>query len=600
MKKTILFMFIAVIFFGVMGCQQTGQLPEILKIADRSPALDATNLSGTETLSVSFNFQIYHTINYLLSQESITIDNLFTEILGYGPNHTAGDHDLSSAVLSWSQDSKTMIISGIGGWTGGASSVIEIVPREGKLMDVFDNTLRTSTVIWRFTLSSDPVTPTTTTTTTTQHPLAPQVSSAAPANGSTGTGRTGALITATFDKNMDASTINTSNIKVSSALGSVDGSVSYAAGTKTASFTPTNYLAYGVAYTVTIEGTVKDQAGIQMGTPYSWGFTTKTISFATETVDNTGTVTGNTSIAIGSTNIAYQHANTNLRYAVGDFGSWTASTIESGNVGGNNSIAVDSVGKIHISYRKGTGGEDLKYATNSSGSWQTETVDAGGSVGFSSSIGVDSGGVIHIAYNDSTNTSLKYATGNFGSWSVSTIDGGLNVGSDCYLALDSNGKVHIAYLDSSANDIKYINNVSGSWSIPQFIGDSAAGSFRDICLAMDSNAKAYISYYRKSDELRYATNASGSWIKTILDSGDVGEFPSIVVDANKGIHISYYDTGNKNLKYAYNISGTWQFITPDSGGDVGRDSAMAVDSQGKLNISYKNSDAGSLKYAVSQ
>jgi|GEM_PF-4498841 len=600
MKKSILFAALVFVLFMGVGCQQTGELPEILKITDRLPALDATGLSGTETLSATFNFQIDHTINYLLSQESITVDNLFTEILKYGPNHTGGDPDLSSAALSWSWDSKTMIVSGIGGWTGGASSVIEIVPREGKLVDVFGNALKTSMVIWKFTLSAHPVTPTTTTTTTTQHPSAPNVSSVAPANGSTGAERTGALITATFDKAMDASTINTSNIKVSSVLGEVAGSVSYDAGTKTASFTPTNYLAYGTTYTVTIEGAVKDQAGIHMGIPYTWSFTTKAISFATETVDDTGAVTGNTSIAIGSVHIAYQQASNNLRYAVGDFGSWAASTLESGYVGGHNSIAVDSTGKIHISYWKGTGSEDLKYATNSSGTWQTETVDASGSVGFSTSIGIDLGGGVHIAYSDSTNTSLKYATGNFGAWSVSTLDNSAHVGSDCYLAMDSNGKVHIAYLDSTANDIKYINNVSGAWSTPEFIGDSAASSFRDVSLALDSNNKAHISYYMKNGELRYATNASGSWVKTILDSGDVGEFPSIAVDANDGIHISYYDTGNGNLKYAYNISGTWELKTIDNAADVGRDSGLAVDGEGEINISYKDADNSSLKYAVSQ
>ena len=49
---------------------------------------------------------------------------------------------------------------------------------------------------------------------------------------------------------------------------------------------------------------------------------------------------------------------------------WTISTIDSSG-GGGTSIALDSVGKVHVIYMSGEG---LKYATNTEGPWVTSTV----------------------------------------------------------------------------------------------------------------------------------------------------------------------------------------------------------------------------------
>ena len=62
----------------------------------------------------------------------------------------------------------------------------------------------------------------------------------------------------------------------------------------------------------------------------------------------------------------------------------------------------------------------------------------------------------------------------------------------------------------------------------------------------------YISYYDYiNDDLKYATNATDTWITEAVDSsGDVGQYTSIVVDTTRRIHISYYDYINGDLKYA--------------------------------------------------
>jgi hypothetical protein len=44
---------------------------------------------------------------------------------------------------------------------------------------------------------------------------------------------------------------------------------------------------------------------------------------------------------------------------------------------------------------------------------------------------------------------------------------------------------------------------------------------------------------------------------TIDSTGDVGLQSSIAVDSNSGVHISYLDNTNGDLKYATNADGSW-------------------------------------------
>ena len=69
---------------------------------------------------------------------------------------------------------------------------------------------------------------------------------------------------------------------------------------------------------------------------------------------------------------------------------------------------------------------------------------------------------------------------------------------------------------------------------------------------LDTDDAPYIVYYDKTNgNLKYATNRTGSWNITTIDSiGDVGYYPSIVVESNDRSHISYYDETNGALKYA--------------------------------------------------
>jgi hypothetical protein len=110
---------------------------------------------------------------------------------------------------------------------------------------------------------------------TTPSPVAPSVVSTVPATGVTGVPTT-QIITATFSKAMDATTINTSTFTVTGPGGAaVTGAVTYS-GT-TATFTPSAPLAGSTPYTATITTGAKNPAGTTLASNFVWTFTTGSI-----------------------------------------------------------------------------------------------------------------------------------------------------------------------------------------------------------------------------------------------------------------------------------------------------------------------------------
>ena len=81
------------------------------------------------------------------------------------------------------------------------------------------------------------------------------------------------VVSATFSEAMDEATITAGSFTLSDG-GPVAGTVSYDAGTLTATFTPDADLAHSTVYTATITTAVTDAAGNALAADYVWGFTT--------------------------------------------------------------------------------------------------------------------------------------------------------------------------------------------------------------------------------------------------------------------------------------------------------------------------------------
>ena len=112
-------------------------------------------------------------------------------------------------------------------------------------------------------------------------------------------------------------------------------------------------------------------------------------------------------------------------------------------------------------------------------------------------------------------------------------------------------------------------------------------------------ASVVLSSINVSGALFYTTNRSGAF-----ESLGVDNFPevaslelSIAMDANGHAHISYQDQ-NKDLKYATNASGAWQYSFIAANGSVGAHSQIRVDSMGKVHIAYTDETSGTVKLAI--
>jgi hypothetical protein len=170
------------------------------------------------------------------------------------------------------------------------------------------------------------------------------------------------------------------------------------------------------------------------------------------------------------------------------------------------------------------------------------------------------------------------------------------------IATDSLNNIHISYYDDLNGDLKYVTNASGSW-VTETVESLGGNVGKYTSIVIDSSNKVHISYYHNSNgDLKYATNASGSWVTETIDgfgSGWVGAYTSIARDSSDKVHISYYDGSNGDLKHATNASGSWVTEMVDgSSGDVGTDTSIAIDSLDKIHISYYDWDNGDLKYTT--
>ena len=75
------------------------------------------------------------------------------------------------------------------------------------------------------------------------------------------------------------------------------------------------------------------------------------------------------------------------------------------------------------------------------------------------------------------------------------------------------------------------------------------------------------------------------WVFEVVDStGIVGGYSSLELDAAGYPHVSYYDSTNDDLKYAYQDAGGWHIETVDTQG--GGNTSLRLDNQGYAHILY--------------
>ncbi len=280
---------------------------------------------------------------------------------------------------------------------------------------------------------------------------------------------------------------------------------------------------------------------------------------------------------------------------------WTIEAVDnSGSVGTYPSVTFDNEGNPNISYYD-AGNDDLKLAALIDSTWNIEIVDSAGYVGMHSSIEIDSSGRINIVYYDESLMALKYAgwIEPLFQWESQIVDNRPTSGYTVYMLLNSAGYVELSYYNSSSDDLIHAIQDSAGWQTQ--IIDSVGNVGQYSSFALDSTDGRCWSYYDSDyGALKYA-----GWIEPLFDweFETVDNVPTsgytidMIFNLSGNVEMSYYDSGNDNLKHVVKVGTEWIAQVVDSVGDVGMYSSLAMDSSGNRGISYYDAGLQQLKYA---
>jgi PKD repeat protein len=327
------------------------------------------------------------------------------------------------------------------------------------------------------------------------------------------------------------------------------------------------------------------------------------------------------SIAVGASDdvhIAYLSGGLYpvLKYSTNASGAWIDEVVDN-HRGTFTSIAVDTSGHIHMSYR-GDGGNVI-YATNASGSWILETIADSAlpayNGGRGTSIVLDSLGYVHISYNlpDAETSSAvhpAYATNKSGSWTWEVIDSDKNYVDDFApsMAIDSSDFVHMSYGKTPDHSglyaLMHASNTGGQWQIETAYDPGVYLTYISVTsIGIDSSDGIHIAF-RFGEAVNYVTKPSGLWWSSpnSVDqtiTGCAGCAVSLALDSSNRVHLSYQgrseDFRYNWLKYATH-SGYWISEEVVSDEAVGKQADMATDTSGNSHIIYCAND--NLKHAT--
>jgi hypothetical protein len=264
------------------------------------------------------------------------------------------------------------------------------------------------------------------------------------------------------------------------------------------------------------------------------------------------------------------------------------------------SIAVDTAGNphLHYSFDEHVGASSLQYndyASRAAGVWTTVHVDNPKAV--YAGVALDQGDAAHLIYLDFAG--LTHAIYASGAWTAEVVD--LAAWCDASLAIDSAGHAHVAYAASTttSSELRYATNASGSW-VTSAVGTYASGGCdlagRRVSIAVDPGGSAHIAYAGDYPDygVKYAAKQGGAWVVSTIDPGYVQQL-SAAADANGKVHVAFADNAGR-LRYANNLQGAWNVSDIESQGSPMYPS-LALDAAGYAHVSYFHLSYGELRYA---
>jgi hypothetical protein len=327
----------------------------------------------------------------------------------------------------------------------------------------------------------------------------------------------------------------------------------------------------------------------KMGTRLQFGFVEGASIFIT-VVDQGGSTGTHSDLVVDPDGrlhaTAHEAEFDGLRYAVKDQNNWLAATIVT-NAGFEasewTSLAVSQDGRPYIlfdSYER-IGFTPYIYFDGVEWIWGQFGIEASG---FVAGMGRDNH--FHAAFTKHSycvNTCLYYVrTDQEMNWLEFTTPDSNTAAGQLNIALDTADFPHIAY--PGINNLRYAVETPSGWLTTTV----TPGKINYPSLALDRYNSPHIAWYDTIEkDLRYAAFDGTEWqVMTLDSSGDTGQYPSLAVDRLGRVYISYYDATNQDLKYTTFDGNAWTITTLLSDGDVGSFSKLVLPYAGYPAIAY--------------
>ncbi len=303
-----------------------------------------------------------------------------------------------------------------------------------------------------------------------------------------------------------------------------------------------------------------------------------------------------------------------LPVAASAMGNSIVTVDQDGTVGQYTSMALDAQGNPVISYYDSSETK-LKVAhcfdKNCSSFNAILTPDAASQVGQYSSLVLDHSGNPVVSYYDQANTALKVLhCGNSSCSSGNTIatpDSVGTVGQYTSITVDSSDRPVVSYYDATSGKLKVLHCGNAACSAGNTLVKPDTGSSNGVQSSVKINSAgnpvvAYFDFTNSSLKMLHCGNANctaGNVIATLDSIGDVGRYPSLVLDGSGNPAVSYLDLSNGDLKVlrcgnaACSAGNTT--AAADTSGVVGYYSSLALSAAGIPIVSYYNASGGGLK-----
>jgi hypothetical protein len=238
-------------------------------------------------------------------------------------------------------------------------------------------------------------------------------------------------------------------------------------------------------------------------------------------------------------------------------------------------MAIDSTGRLHVSYRD-EDRKSLNYGTFVSGVWTTEEIPDSG---YNNKIAVTPAGEPSICYT--SNKHLYFASrAEGGGWSIDLADP-IHVTSWRFVSsigVDPSGHAHVVAYDNGTS-IYHCTNESGSW-VSERLNPGQSDDIGAIALAADGTPRAAypeLCCYGEKSPLYVAAKTGSTWQRELADSAsDFHADNRLVLAPDDRPHVAFsglrvlFEDFSWSVRYAVRTAaGTWSVDVLDAAAGTG-------------------------------